>query len=145
MPLPQDCPVGPRGKRKTPKKNLEGHVVRECLAFLRLHPDVVYVERRNTGMIRFQGGGAIRFGSKGAADIWCLIRLRAIMSKTLIGRIIHSSRIAHVEIECKRADGKGRQSADQKEFQKFCDDHSIPYILTTSAEKLAEELTRIST
>ena len=160
MPLPRECPVGPRRKRKTPKKNLEGHVVRECLAFLQLHPDVVYMERRNTGMVLFEGGGAIRFGSKGAADIWCLMAQYKHRDNCRIGlsngvtaccpedwceNCSDCKRLIHVEIEAKRADGKGRQSADQKEFQKFCDDYGIPYILTTSAEKLAEELARIST
>lgn len=145
MPLPKECPIGPQRKRKrTPKKHLEGAVIRECLQFLAKHPDVVYYERRNTGAVQFQDGGFIRFGSVGAADIWCLIRRKL----TTIVEDTHphdwkATILTHIEIECKRADGKGRQTADQKEFQKFCCDRHIPYILCTSASQLAEQLEAI--
>lgn len=140
MSLPKECPVGPqRKRRKTLKKNLEGTVVRECLHFLRLYPDVIYVERRNTGAVKFQDGGFIRFGSRGAGDIWCLVR--AYAGYAIAGRPM--STLMHVEIEAKRRDGKGRQSADQKEFQAFCDGVGIPYLLVTSATELAEKLSKI--
>lgn len=121
-------------RRKTPKKNLEARVVRECLKLLAEHPDVVYAERRNTGMVLFQGGGCVKFGHKGAADIWCLYRVPMVIDIgiTTINR--------HVEIECKRADGKGKQTPAQLEFQEFCEEHGIPYLLVTSAKELAKKL-----
>ncbi len=136
MPLPQNCPVGPRKRRnKTPKKDLESAVLWECLQYLDQRSDVAYVERRNTGAVEFEGGGFLRFGSPGAADIWCLIR------GSDWGLAWDSvSHLAHIEIECKRRDGKGRQSPEQIEFQEFCDSHHIPYLLVTSADELEEKL-----
>lgn len=127
MSLPQDCPVGRSKQRRSPKADLEGAVVRECLNCLKNHPDVLYFERRNTGAVQFQDGGFIRFGAKGAADIWCLVRRTC--SK---GHSYHT----HVEIEAKRRDGKGRLSADQKRFRDFCDSAGIPYLVVTSVEQL---------
>jgi len=143
-PFPKKCPIGPQRKRKrTPKKHLEGTVVRECLQFLTKHPNVVYVERRNTGAVQFQDGGFIRFGSVGAADIWCLMRntIESIDSGTGDKWIMHSTR--HIEIECKRADGKGHQTPDQRNFQDFCNNRHIPYILCTSTSELAKQLEAI--
>jgi len=126
MSLPKECPVGlQRKRRKTPGKNLEAGVVRDCLRFLRECPGVIYVERRNTGALQIQGGGYVRFGSKGAADIWCLVKTQC-------------RHPLHIEIECKRADGKGRLSPNQKTFQNFCGHYGIFYIVTTSAEYLAK-------
>ena len=148
--IPKDCPIGPRRKR-SPKKNLEGGVVRECLKFLELCPNVVYTERRNTGAVQFQDEGFIRFGQRGAADIWCLVKKHLYemdisddLTVPTQSRLSDSYIIEHVEIECKRADGKGRQSVDQKRFQEFCDNHYIPYILTTSASELAEKIEAIA-
>ena len=149
MSLPQKCPIGPQRKR-TPKKHLEGAVVRECLQFLAKHPDVIYVERRNTGAVQFQDGGFIRFGSVGAADIWCLVKIPlyemdihddpSIPSES---RLSSDYLVKHVEIEVKRADGKGHQSVNQKKFQNFCNNRHIPYILCTSTKQLAEQLEAI--
>lgn len=140
MTLPKDCPIGPQRKR-SPKKNLESHVVRECLAFLNKHPDVIYIERRNTGAVQFQDGRFIRFGSKGAADIWCLVRMKNSYLYNRERWILTT--IAHIEIECKRADGKGRLSPDQKRFREFCDSQCIPYILATSTSDLEKGLAEI--
>lgn len=146
---PKDCPVGPKKKRRrSSKKDLEGPVVRECLKFLSDNPYVLYVERRNTGAIQFEDGGFIRFGKKGAADIWCLVKQTIEDDTGLYGYVAGRSaitRLIHVEIECKRADGKGRLSPDQKLFKEFCDSHGIPYILTTSAIGLSEKLKAICT
>ena len=146
MPLPKKCPIGPQRKRKrTPKRYLEGTVVRECLQFLAKHSDVVYYERRNTGAVRFQGGGFIRFGSVGAADIWCLVKVPIENWINQFDRHMTEDEtvLVHVEIECKRADGKGRLSPDQQNFQNFCNNHHIPYILCTSTKQLAEQLETI--
>ena len=147
--IPKKCPVG-KPKRRS-KKNLEGPVVRECLKFLNDCPDVIYVERRTTGAVQFQDGGFIRFGSKGAADIWCLVKEKLyevdisadLDSEMSQSRVSDSYLAKHVEIECKRADGKGRQSVDQKRFQEFCDSHCIPYILVISTEELSEKIKAI--
>jgi len=138
-------------RKRRSKKHLEGRVVRECLQFLKQDPRVIYVERRNTGAVRFQDGGFIRFGSKGAADIWALIKIplyEVDISEDLTippvqPRLSGSYTVRHVEIEAKRSDGKGRQSPDQKKFQKFCDSHCIPYILTTSAIELEAKINEI--
>ncbi len=147
--LPQECPVG-KPKKKTPKKNLEAHVVRECLKFLKQSPDVIYVERRNTGAVQFEDGGYVQFGQKGAADIWCLVKIGlsemivpANEDADIIFQPSDSYIVKHVEIECKRSDGKGYQSVAQKKFQEFCDSRHIPYILTTSADELKLKIAAI--
>ena len=144
--LPQECPIN-KPRKRSPKKDGEAVVVRECLLFLKQHPQVIYVERRNTGAVQFADGGFIRFGSKGAADIWCLVNTKRHYLKCVRGEWVMSREpvgsITHVEIECKRADGKGRQSEAQKKFQEFCDSQGIPYILVISATKLAEKLSAI--
>lgn len=126
----------PPKKKRTPKKDLEGAVVRECLTFLRACEQVVYIERRNTGAVQFEDGGFIRFGSKGAADIWCLIKTTVDVG----GWEDAIDVIEHVEIEAKRRDGKGRLSLDQKAFKQLCEKIGVPYFVVTSAEDLAEQL-----
>lgn len=154
--LPQECPVGKRKKRrKTPKKNLEAQVVRKCLRLLAEHPDVVYAERRNTGMVLFQGGGCVKFGHKGAADIWCLLNVYQYDHNCRHGfsngypqchpedwgsQCDNCKQLIHIEIECKRADGKGKQTPAQQNFEIFCHGRNIPYLLVTSAKELAEKL-----
>lgn len=129
-------------RRKTPKKDLEAIVVRDCLAYLHGHPDVIYVERRNTGMILFQSGGCVRFGHKGAADIWCLLRRLPPWRFNCPDATawVKAGQNLHIEIECKRADGKGKQTQAQAAFQEFCVNNAIPYLLVTSAKELAEKL-----
>lgn len=147
--LPKKCPIT-KPTRKCPRKNLEGAVVRECLKFLHDSPDVIYTERRNTGAVQFEDGGFVRFGSKGAGDIFCLVKevLYEMDIEDIPGplqsRVSDCYTVRHVEVEAKRADGKGRQSADQKAFQAFCDSHRIPYILTISAQELSEKIKAIS-
>ncbi|HEC62414.1 MAG TPA: hypothetical protein ENI27_09235 [bacterium] len=148
--LPKKCPITKPKRKRTPKKNLEGRVVKDCLLALHNCPDVIYVERRNTGSLEIEDGGWITFGSPGAADIWCLAKVH--LKEMIVPenendpyefRPSDSFLVKHVEIECKRADGKGRQSEIQKEFQESCDNHNIPYILTTSAVDMIEKLYRI--
>lgn len=104
-----------RPRRKTPKNDLEGSVVKECRLWLKNHG--YYHERRNTGAIAVEGR-FVQFGETGAADIFA---------------VIHGQ---HVEIECKRRDGKGRLSDDQKDFRQLMSDYCIPYFVVTSAEEL---------
>lgn len=142
--IPKEMQIGPpKPKRKrTSKKDLEGTVIRECLKALKASPAVAYVERRNTGAAMFQGGGFVRFGRVGSADIWCLVQCNIPCPNE--GGAWACPRLTHVEIECKRADGKGRQSPDQKRFQELCDNRGIPYILTTSAQELMVKIGEIS-
>ncbi len=137
--LPQECPIN-KPRKRSPKKDGEAVVVRECLLFLKQHPQVIYIERRNSGAVVLEGGGFIRFGSKGAADIWCLVDRVWVCPDD---PWFEHRTVEHVEIECKRADGKGRQSEAQKKFQHFCESRDIPYILTTSASYLAEQISAI--
>lgn len=122
-------------KKRTPKKDLEGTVLRECREALTALKEVVYIERRNSGSVKFTTGGFIRFGSPGAADLWCLIRHERYCS--LCGT---ASELTHVEVECKRRDGKGRLSEDQKLFKHFCEESGIPYFVVTSADDMLEQL-----
>lgn len=144
-------PTKPTRKR-SPKKNLEARVIRDCLTYLCRHPTVVYVERRNTGAVMFTDGSRVAFGATGAADIWCIARThvhRANCRIDLTGKCCPEDwgpgcddcpQLKHIEIECKRADGKGKQSQAQKDFQHFCNANGIPYLLVTSAEELTEKL-----
>lgn len=132
---------GPKRKQRTPTNDRESAVLKECLRFLRQHESVVYTERRNTGAVKFVDGFFLRFGSPGAADIWCLIGkpLYAMDLDTCESEVVGSI-LTHAEIECKRRDGKGRLSADQKTFKRMCDDAGIPYFVVTSAEDLEKQL-----
>lgn len=126
------CPIceeaGKPKRKRTPKKNLESGVVKDCLNYLVLDSRIAYVERRNTGAVSFGEKGFIRFGAKGAADIFCVLK---------DGR--------HVEIECKRADGKGRLSTAQQEFSKHCVTNGIPYVVITSVAELEKYLRSLLT
>lgn len=124
-----------RRRRKTPKKDSEAAVLRECLLYLRKCSEVVYLERRNTGTIEFEDGSFIQYGSPGAADIFCLIRCRSHGS--LLNVVDH---LYHIEIEVKRRDGKGRLSPAQQSFKQFCKKSGIPYFVVTSKENLIEQL-----
>jgi len=108
-------PIPKRKRHKTPKKNLEAAVLKECLVWLKQQG--YYAERRNTGAIDV-GRTVLQFGSPGAADIFAVVHGR------------------HVEIECKRRDGQGRTSAAQKAFAWQMREHRIPYVIVTSAMEL---------
>ena len=154
MSIPRECPIArPRKRRGTPKRNLEGAVVRDCIALLKDRDDVIYFERRNTGAVQFEDGGFMRFGQKGAADLWCLFKIGLWqvdvnvddpLDTPLSSHRSVSYLTEHIEIECKRADGRGRLSAAQRKFSEFCESHRIRYILTTSAQGLAAELDKIN-
>lgn len=102
-------------RKKTPKKNLEAGVIKECMIWLNRRG--YYCERRNTGAIKTRDT-FLRFGRLGAADIFAAVGG------------------CHVEIECKRRDGKGRLSPSQKAFRREMGDYRIPYLVVTSAEDL---------
>lgn len=130
-------PNAPKRKRRSKWRDLEASVLRECIEWLRAHPEVLYVERRNTGAMALEGGGFIRFGSPGAADLWCII------GKLLASPCLHlfvGTCNTHVEIECKRRDGKGRLSASQKAFKAQCAERGTPYLVVTSAQDLEKKL-----
>lgn len=142
-----DYPIPKKRRCRTPKKDSEAAVLRECLIYLRDIPRVVYVERRNTGAIAFADGGFMRFGTPGGADIWCLIRcLSTQLYPTgwiCTGNVDSScsgSCFTHIEIEVKRRDGKGKLSSAQQSFKRFCEKSGIPYFVVTSKENLIEQL-----
>lgn len=128
-------------KPRRKKAHLEAAVQRECLKWLNAHPRVVYVERRNTGAVRFNDGGYVKFGAKGAADIWCLLQVPPthFVDDDYGGP---EYIVQHVEIECKRRDGKGRLSANQKAFQKHCKENDVLYLVVTSAEDLEKQMNK---
>jgi len=126
-------PPEPRRKRAK-RSDLEGPVVRECLLWLASRPEVKLIERRNTGAVQFSDGRFLRFGAKGRADIWCLVAT----TKGSIGDEV--SVLEHVEIECKRRDGKGKLSPAQRDFQDQCGADDIPHFVATSAEDLEQKL-----
>jgi hypothetical protein len=120
------CAEQNRSKQKQKRsKSAEAGVIRECLKWMRSQPQIIYVERRTTGFFAFEGGGGISIGYKGAPDIWCLM-----------GRAEN----IHVEIECKRRDGKGKLSVDQQKFQSFCNGACIPHFVVTSVNDLKNQL-----
>lgn len=116
-------------RKRSKRHDLEAAVQRECLQWLGKQDLVIYVERRNTGAIAFEDGSRVAFGRTGAADIWCLLRRRNMNTCPI-----------HIEIECKRRDGKGRLSQAQEKFKQKCDRDGVPYLVVTSAEDLAEKL-----
>ncbi len=136
--FPSEAPGGVRKSHKrSSKKDLEGPVVKECLSLLKSLPEVLYVERRNTGAVQFPDGRFVRFGVKGGADLWCLI---ATPLSRYPNRLLRPIALRHVEVECKRRDGKGKQSAEQKTFEQHCGKIGVPYLLVTSAEDLRKKL-----
>ncbi len=129
-------------RNSTPANDREAAVLKECLLFLAAQDSVVYVERRNTGAVEFEGGGHIGFGRKGAADIWCLLRRTCYRPPPGLPcqTLICGKELVHIEIECKRRDGRGKLSRAQLEFQRACKDRGTPYFVVTSADELAEKL-----
>lgn len=116
---PRDPPEPKPRQRKTPKRDLETPVIKECLVWLHKHG--YYAERRNTGAVKY-GKAFVRFGTPGGADIFAVIDGK------------------HCEVECKRRDGKGRLSDNQKEFRQRMKEYWIPYLAVTSADELAEQI-----
>lgn len=106
-------------RRKTPKGDLESAVLKECMVWLKAQG--YYAERRNTGAVKY-GKAFVRYGSPGAADILAVIHGR------------------HIEIECKRRDGKGRLSDNQKEFKQLMADYYIPYFVVCSVDELERSI-----
>lgn len=131
-PFPRPKPRRLYGKQRVPRSDLEGAVLKECKALLAALPQVLYFERRNTGAVAFEDGSRIAFGSKGAADLWCLMK----HPKGCIDPI-------HVEIECKRRDGKGRLSPDQEAFARLMGGIGVFHITVTSAADLENKLREI--
>ena len=133
-----DWPEKKKRRRTTPKANLEDGVKKECMALLaglQKTGQVRLYERRNVLFMRTEDGGVIQAGVKGRADIWAVV---------LDGRPADCPAIpTHVEIECKRRDGKGVQSDAQKDFEALCHRRGIPYLLVTSAADLRRELRAI--
>ena len=126
-----DWPAKKKKRRTTPKKDLEDGVKRDCielLAHLQKIGEVCLYERRNVLVMHTTDGGFVQAGVKGRADIWAVVFDGSSADCPPIP--------THVEIECKRRDGKGTLSAAQKDFQAFCKAHGVPYVVVKSAEEL---------
>lgn len=117
------------GKQRTPKNDLEAAVLKECKAYLQTNSCVLYVERRNTGAVAFDDGSRVSFGSLGAADLWILARSP-----------LNPANPRHIEIECKRRDGKGKLSESQEAFAEDMKAIGIIYLVVQSAEELRKKL-----
>lgn len=119
-PVP-DRPLG------TPRDALEAEILRETLLALSALPGVV-VWRQNSGLYYTPDGRGgwrrVRAAIPGAADITGLIRGDH-------GDGHRSGR--RLEIECKTR--AGRQSEDQRAFQRVIEDHGGLYVLARSAEE----------
>lgn len=115
--------AGPPKRNKTPVKDTEAEVQRECVRYLRSLG--IPVNRQNAGKIRV-GIGFIQLALPGAAD--------------LVG-IMPDGSGRHLEVECKRRDGKGIQSDTQKQYQELVEKWGGVYLLVTSAEDLKNQLT----
>lgn len=133
-------------KKRRSRKVLEANVLKECREWLLNQDKVVYVERRNTGAMQLEDR-FVPFGVKGGADLWCLIEvplLKAIVPEDETFNILFEPNkyyiVSHVEIECKRRDGKGRMSDAQKKFQARCKKIGVPYFVVTSAKDLEQQL-----
>lgn len=113
-------------RKKTADCDTESAVQRECVTYLRLLG--VPVNRQNAGQIHM-GTFTMKLAEEGAGD------LVSIMPDGS-GR--------HLEIECKRRDGTGRQSPKQKEYQEKVEKWGGIYLLVTSKEELKEKLELVS-
>lgn len=120
--MPQDCPIN-KPKKKRSRKNLEAGVLKEGIQWLRQHG--LFIWRSNTGAVRFDSGGFLKFGFVGSADITGILP---------DGR--------RLECEAKRRVG-GKQSDKQKIFQNLIEANDGIYVLFHSVEELAEKLTPI--
>lgn len=112
-------------KKKTPRKDLESTVQRECVKYLKSLG--VPVNRQNAGLIH-TGTHHIKLAEAGAADLVSIVPDGS-------GR--------HLEVECKRRDGKGRQTEDQKNYQRRVERWNGVYLLVTSKEDLEGQLNAI--
>lgn len=126
----------PKKRRKSKSRDSEASVLADCKKLLDSLPGVVMWERRNTGAVEFGDGSFMSFGHKGRADLWCLVRCVCGAEGWHDGEETRD----HVEIECKRRDGKGRLSEDQTKFKEDCEAAGVPYFVVCSAEELLYKL-----
>jgi len=103
----------------TPKEDLEGAVLGECLDLLSAMGIVCW--RSNTGAVKIDTR-YIKFGPKGKADI--------------IGLLPNGRFLA---VECKRRHG-GKQSDDQRAFEQAIVGSKGVYLLVHSAGELVDQL-----
>jgi len=96
----------------------ESHLVKQCLQYLNLkHIDCW---RNNSGALKTESGGFVRFGAMGSPDIF------AFINKQLVG------------IECKY--GKNKQSDNQKQFEKMMKKNGADYWLVYDIETFIGKL-----
>jgi len=116
----QRIEVAAKRRKRTPKKDLEAAVLKEGLCWLHAHGILAW--RNNTGALSLAGGGFIRFGKVGSADI--------------TGILPNGQRL---ECEAKRRNG-GKQSEGQRQFQEQIEQYGGIYILFHSTDELANNL-----
>lgn len=110
-------------KKSTP----EGQVLRSILDYLAVNR--VWCRRMNSGAIRTEGGGFMKFGSVGMADILAT----PIRWTNQAGGII-----TVLWIECKTPGGK--QSQGQRNFQEEVTSSGHLYVVATSIDDVAAAL-----
>jgi len=102
--------------KKLPQR--ESDIVASCLEYFVLKN--IFAFRCNTGALRTERGGFVRFGHPGAPDIFLCIK----------GRLIG--------IECKTL--KGRQSPSQIAFQHNLEKAGGRYLLVRDVQDLIDQL-----
>jgi len=112
--------------------NNEAHtaLVREALQELALQGYTCWAN--NTGAVKTEHGGFLKFGKVGSADIFCILPMQIGNKKLGI----------HAEFEAKT--GAGRQSKNQRLHQEFVVERNGGiYVLFRSVPELLGEIARI--
>ena len=102
-------------RKKTPKHLLEDSVKKEIITRSREINHEVW--RQHCGLVRV-GPHYMKLAPSGAADLTGIMRC---------GK--------RLEVEVKRRDGKGRQSADQKKWQQFIEEHNGLYVVVKNCKE----------
>lgn len=105
-------------------------LVREALQELALQGYTAWANQ--TGALKTDSGGFLKFGKVGSADIFCILPIK--INNMLFG--------IHAEFEAKT--GTGRQSENQQLHQEFVVERNGGiYILFRSAPELIDEIKRV--
>jgi len=92
----------------------ETQLVRACIQYLALKR--IFHYRNNSGALKTETGGYVRFGAKGSPDIVVVVKGQ------------------YIGIECKTE--KGKQNPNQKEFQKALERAGGKYLLIRDVQEL---------
>lgn len=117
----------PSKRRRSSASDLEASVIKEAVLIARQRG--WNLKRRNTGAVFTPDGRMIRYGGKGAADVFLVVQVNGMP--------------LHIEAEAKRRDGKGRLSAAQLAFAGWCHDEGIPYFTFTSGKEFESKVEKI--